>query len=131
MALPINIEDLVHGNVVEWERLEFKEGWNPEKTVQTMCAFANDLNNWGGGYIILGIKEDKGQPIFPPEGLEKNQLDKIQKDVLKLSHQVIPNYFPLIQPYVLQKKHIMVLWCPAGDHRPYNAPSTQGKQAQR
>ena len=131
MALPINIEDLVHGNVVEWERLEFKEGWNPEKVVHTMCAFANDLNNWGGGYIIIGIKEDKGQPIFPPKGLEKNQVDKIHKDILKLAHQVIPNYFPIIQPYVLQEKHIMVLWCPAGDHRPYTAPSTQGKKAQR
>jgi len=131
MALPTNIEDLVHGNVVEWERLEFKEGWNPEKVVHTMCAFANDLNNWGGGYIILGIKEEKGDAIFPPEGLEKKQLDKIQKEVLNLAYQVIPNYFPIIQPYVLQEKHIMVLWCPAGDHRPYTAPSTQGKKAQR
>ena len=131
MALPINIEDLVHGNVVEWERLEFKEGWNPEKVVHTMCAFANDLNNWGGGYIILGIKEEKGQAIFPPKGLERKQLDKIQKEVLNLAHQVIPNYFPIIQPYELQKKFIMVLWCPAGDHRPYTAPSSQGKKAQR
>lgn len=131
MALPVNIEDLVHGKAVEWERLEFKEGWNPEKVVQTMCAFANDLNNWGGGYIILGIKEEKGQPIFPPEGIEKKQLDTIQKEVLKLAHQVLPNYFPIIQPYLLQEKHIMVLWCPAGDHRPYTAPSTQGKKAQR
>ena len=131
MALPINIEDLVHGNVVEWERLEFKEGWNPEKVVHTMCAFANDLNNWGGGYIILGIKEENGQPVFPPVGLERKQLDKIQKEVLNLAHQVIPNYFPIIQPYELQRKYIMVLWCPAGDHRPYTAPSTQGKKAQR
>ena len=131
MALPTNIEDLVHGNVVEWERLEFKEGWNPEKTVHTMCAFANDLNNWGGGYIILGIKEENGQPILPPKGLEKNQLDKIQGDILNLSHQVTPNYFPILQPYILQEKHIMVLWCPAGDHRPYTAPSSQGKKAQR
>ena len=122
MALPVNIEDLVHGNVIEWERLEFKKGWNPEKIIHSICAFANDLNNWGGGYIILGIEEDKGQPIFPPAGLEKNKLDKIQADILNLAHQVIPNYFPIMQPYVLQDKHIMVLWCPAGDHRPYTAP---------
>jgi len=31
MALPINIKELVHGKVVEWERLEFKAGWNPEE----------------------------------------------------------------------------------------------------
>ena len=101
MALPVNIEDLVHGNVIEWERLEFKKGWNPEKIIHSICAFANDLNNWGGGYIILGIEEDKGQPIFPPAGLEKNNLDKIQGDILNLAHQIIPNYFPIMQPYVL------------------------------
>ena len=45
MSLPINIKDLIHGHSVEWERLEFKQGWNPEEVIHTMCAFANDLNN--------------------------------------------------------------------------------------
>ena len=44
---------------------------------------------------------------------------------------MLPNYFPLIQPYVLQGQHILVLWCPAGDNRPYTAPITQGKGALR
>lgn len=30
MALPINIQELLHGNTVEWERLECKQGW-PDK----------------------------------------------------------------------------------------------------
>ena len=30
MNLPININQLLHGKAVEWERLEFKAGWNPE-----------------------------------------------------------------------------------------------------
>jgi len=30
MALPININELIHGSTVEWERIEFKEGWNPD-----------------------------------------------------------------------------------------------------
>jgi ATP-dependent DNA helicase RecG len=49
MALPINIEDLVYGATVEWERLECKQGWNPEDIIHSACAFANDLHNWGGG----------------------------------------------------------------------------------
>ncbi len=50
--LPININDLLSVRTVEWERLEFKEGWNPEKTLHTMCAFADDFHNLGGGYMI-------------------------------------------------------------------------------
>ena len=57
MALPINIEGLLSGRIIETERLEFKEGWNPEAVLHTMCAFANDVNNWGGGYIVIGVGE--------------------------------------------------------------------------
>lgn len=52
MALPINIEVLIKGTTIESERIEFKGGWNPEAVIHTMCAFANDLHNWGGGYIV-------------------------------------------------------------------------------
>ncbi|WP_134089822.1 RNA-binding domain-containing protein [Olivibacter sp. XZL3] len=131
MALPVNIEDLLHGHVVEWERLEFKRGWNPEEVIHTICAFANDLNNWGGGYIVIGIAEENGQAVFPVEGIDPQRIDGIQGEVLSLAKQLQPNYFPRMQPYVLNGRHILVLWCPAGDHRPYTAPSTQGKGAQR
>jgi ATP-dependent DNA helicase RecG len=78
MALPVNISELVHGKVVEWERLEFKEGWNPEDVLHSVCAFANDMNNWGGGYIIIGIKAVEGIPQFPPKGLTLESIDRIQ-----------------------------------------------------
>src|SRR5690554_7074165 len=98
MALPINLTDLIHGKSIEWERLEFKKGWNPEEIAHTICAFANDLHNWGGGYIIVGIKEIDGKAVLPPEGLPINSLDKIQKEILQLAHKLQPNYFPLVQP---------------------------------
>jgi len=41
MKLPININDLLTARTVEWERLEFKRGWNPEAVLHTLCAFAN------------------------------------------------------------------------------------------
>ena len=55
MALPVNIDDLVNHRKVECARIEYKEGWNPEKVLHTLCAFANDIDNWGGGYVISGI----------------------------------------------------------------------------
>ncbi len=131
MSLAININELINGNSIEWERLEFKKGWNPEEVAHTLCAFANDFNNWGGGYIIIGIDENKGQPILPPAGIKQEQLDKIQGEVLLLANQMQPNYFPIMQPYHLQGKQILLLWCPAGDNRPYTALSTQGQKGQR
>ena len=34
MAIPITIEKLLTENVVEWARIEFKEGWNPDTTLK-------------------------------------------------------------------------------------------------
>ena len=74
MGIPVNIDQLINGKSVEWERLEYKEGWNPEEIIHSICAFANDINNWGGGYIIVGVKEIDGVPQLPPVGIPQNSL---------------------------------------------------------
>ena len=38
LGLPISTDDLLYGHSVEWERLELKEGWNPEETLHTIWA---------------------------------------------------------------------------------------------
>ena len=50
MAIPTNIKTLLSGEVVEWARIEFKETWDPATSLKSVCAFANDLDNWGGGW---------------------------------------------------------------------------------
>ena len=82
MAFPINIEDLITGKTVEWERIEFKKSWNPLEVIKSIAAFANDINNWGGGYIIIGIEEQEGKPVLPPFGISTNKIDNIQKEML-------------------------------------------------
>ena len=47
MSIPITINKLLNDNIVEWARIEFKEGWNPDTTLKTISAFANDIDNWG------------------------------------------------------------------------------------
>jgi len=131
MALPVNISDLIHGKIVEWERLEFKEGWNPEDVMHSACAFANDINNWGGGYIIIGIKAVNGIAQFPPKGLPVESLDRIQGELIGVCYKIQPNYLPITQPVEIEGKHILVVWCPAGDLRPYSCPSTLGNDARR
>lgn len=124
MHLPINIEDVLKGRSVEWERLEFKEGWNPEAVLFTLCAFANDFHNLGGGYLFIGISEEHGRPVLPPVGLHPNQVDALQKKVLELGHKILPAYHPIIEPYVIGGKHVLVLRAPGGQNRPYKAPDS-------
>jgi ATP-dependent DNA helicase RecG len=127
MPLPINIQDLFTGRVVEWERLEFKEGWNPEVVVRSICAFANDFHNWGGGYLVIGVAEVDGKPVLPPKGLEPEQVDAIQKKLLELSYRIRPAYHPIAVPATVQDKLILVIWVPGGDLRPYKAPVSLAK----
>ena len=81
--LPLNVLDLLRQRRVEGERIEYKAGWNPDAVLRTVCAFANDFENLGGGYVVIGQDCDAhGQPVFPPVGLAGKQLDKIQQELL-------------------------------------------------
>ena len=131
MALPININDLITGKTVEWDRIEFKEGWNPEEVLHTMCAFANDINNWGGGYIVIGISEKDGLPILPPKGIAANQVDKIQKGLVEIMHTIDPFYSPVTEPVEFKGQLIFIIWIPGGLTRPYKVPTTLSGKGQK
>ena len=122
MGLPIGINQLLNGKVVEWERIDFKKGWNPEDVVHSICAFANDMHNWGGGYIVIGVEEDKGTPMLPPIGIDIKDLDDIQKEVLNLMHKIEPLPIVIPEPVEYMGKNILILWIPGGEARPYKAP---------
>ena len=49
MELEISVEDLLNKRKIESDRIEFKAGWNPDDIYHSVCAFANDYNNDGGG----------------------------------------------------------------------------------
>lgn len=122
MALPVKITDLIHQRIVESTRIEYKEDWNPEPILHSITAFANDFDNLGGGYIVVGIKEQNGRPVFPIQGLGPDTIDSIQKDLLNKCNLIEPRYIPVVEPAVIDGKDILVLWVPGGEDRPYKCP---------
>lgn len=120
--LPINLNSLLHLRTIESERVEYKTGWNPETVLHSICAFANDFHNLGGGYVVVGVEEQNGQPVLPPAGLLSEQIDRIQKELLNLGNAAIqPPYHPLTATYEVRGRLILVLWVPGGETRPYKA----------
>lgn len=128
-TLPVNLEDLILSRTVESHRLEFKSGWDDyikDNVVHTVCAFANDLLNLNGGYVILGIEEENGRPVLPPRGLDVNEIDLVQRQIVgACKGSISPQYLPLLFVEEYQGKVILVIWAPAGDNRPYEAPKRQ------
>ena len=108
MAIPITIEKLLTENIVEWARIEFKEGWNPETTLKTISAFANDIDNWGGGYIVIGAKEKDGKVVRPVKGISPDSVDKIQKELLKYCKYLRPVYLPQTEPVMFEGKMLLL-----------------------
>jgi ATP-dependent DNA helicase RecG len=122
LQLPISISDLLKGKSVEWERLEYKKGWNPEPILHTICAFANDIHNLGGGYILVGVEERNGRPVLPPVGLPEDSLDAIQKELLHLTQNALqPSCHVIVSPVSVDGVTLLVIWVPGGETRPYKA----------
>ncbi|MFY8033050.1 MAG: RNA-binding domain-containing protein, partial [Flexibacteraceae bacterium] len=111
--------------------MEYKTGWNPEAIMHTICAFANDINDLNGGYIIIGIDATDGVPNTPIKGLELNQLDKIQRELIGISNSISPAYHPVSWSETFEGKYVLIIWAPGGDVRPYSAPVESSKKGGR
>lgn len=129
MALPTNIETLLDGQVVEWARIEFKETWDAQASLKTICVFANDIDNWGGGYVVLGVKEagSKRKTVgVPPE-----KVDSWLKDMLNKCKLIQPPYMPITEVSSYEGKTFVVIWAPGGSQRPYSSPKSMGSKTER
>lgn len=124
--IPLKIETLLEGRVVEHDRVEYKTGWNPNDIIHSICAFANDYDNTNGGYIVIWVKESNGMPVFPLEGVPKEKLDSIQQEIFQYCNQIIPRYIPRMEvvDYKNEGIYLIYLWCSAGDSGPYQAPKS-------
>ena len=119
MGIPTNIHTLLSGEVVEWARIEFKETWDAEASLKTICAFANDIDNWGGGYLVIGVKEENGRPLLPPQGVPAEKVDAILKDMLNKCKRIQPEYIPIVEVVDYNGKKI-ISWLQADS---YDVPS--------
>jgi len=96
--------DLKEISVRESERVEWKENGDDieiaKKIVKTISAFANDISNFGGGYIVCGAKESKdvyGFPKIKYIGLNSNKLKEIEGKVTQYCReQVHPSLCPIV-----------------------------------
>ena len=124
--LPISVNELLSGTAVETCRLELKASWSETTTgpqvLETLCAFANDLQNLNGGYIIIGIAENEGVAVRPAAGLNARNLDHAQKWIRGNCNKISPDYMPVLSPENVDGKKVLVLWAPASDLRPHQAP---------
>lgn len=131
MALPINIEDLLNKQKVEDNRIEFKRGWNPDKVYHTICAFATDLDNIGGGYILVGVEQDEnGIAKRPVKGLPIETIDEIMKDMVGYDAKITSSnlrsisYNTRVSKEEVDGQTVLAIWVPTGPNRPYCVPES-------
>ena len=131
MALPINIEDLLNKQKIESNRIEFKRGWNPDKIYHTICAFATDLDNTGGGYILVGVEQDdNGIAKRPVKGLPIEDIDDIMQDMVGYDAKITTSnlrsiaYNSRVSKEEVDGQYILVIWVPTGPNRPYCVPES-------
>ena len=99
MSARIELDELARR---ESEQTEWKENVaDVNDVVATLCAFANDLQNLGGGYVVCGAKEVKDEHGFPKlvrTGLAASRLKEVENTVLaRCRDRVSPPIAPLVE----------------------------------
>lgn len=104
----------------ESQRVEWKEDVaDPDDVVETLSAFANDLANLGGGYVVCGAKEEKDEHGFPrvaATGLTPSRFKEIEGRVMTgCRDRVSPSIAPLVQeiPSESADRRVLVFVMPA------------------
>jgi ATP-dependent DNA helicase RecG len=104
----------------ESEQVEWKENVaDEEDVVATIVAFANDLANLGGGYVVCGAQEGKdahGFQAVSMVGLTSSRLKEVEGKVLAMCRDVVE---PVLAPAVEeietpdQSRRVLVFVVPA------------------
>lgn len=99
MTFSVDLEELSRR---ESEQTEWKENVaDIDDVVETLSAFANDLSNLGGGYVVCGAREVKDEHGFPQlvkAGLTSTRLREVEGKVLtRCRERVSPSITPLVE----------------------------------
>jgi predicted HTH transcriptional regulator len=113
----INLDELARR---ESEQTEWKDNVaNIDDVVETLSAFANDLQNLGGGYVVCGAAERKdeyGFPVLERTGLTASRFKEVENKALALCRdRVSPPITPLVEelPADDPQRRILVFVQPA------------------
>ena len=61
----------------------------------SICTFANDFEDLGGGYILVGVDTDEnGAAKRPMGGVPEEQIDNILQDMIGYNAKFGPYYMP-------------------------------------
>lgn len=122
----IDIHQLLIHNGIESERVEFKASWDQKVTgpqvIRTLCAFANDLHNVNGGWVVIGVAAEEGRAILPPRGLADDEVEAAEDWIRGAALRVDPPLQPRLFTVEVQGRRLLIAWMPASDARPHRAP---------
>ena len=127
MTLPIDIGSLLDKRNIESNRVEFKRDWNPAKVLHSICAFANDMDEVGGGYILIGVAENEdGRPDVV--GVDPERIPKIEQELFKICNLITPRFIPSFSVEDVEDRKLAVIWVLSDLNRPYRCPVEIGKE---
>jgi ATP-dependent DNA helicase RecG len=111
MAVQVDLDQLARR---ESEQTEWKESVaDINDVVATLCAFANDLQNLGGGYVVCGAAEGEDEHGFPKlvrKGLTARRLKEIENATLaRCRERVSPPIAPIIEELEAEEPYRRIL----------------------
>lgn len=130
-GLQIDVRQLLSPARGEGVRVEYKSAWDDQtepSALRTICAFANDVRDYNGGYLVIGVEERDGLPVLPPRGVPQEEIDRLQRRIIgKIRAAIKPDYIPSVFVEPIEGVSLIVVHCHPGDDRPYQAPDRNGE----
>ena len=90
--------------------------------MKTVCAFANDFQSLGGGYVVIGVSEPEPGGKERVKGLSEQAIDAAQRWLRgRCQGDIKPGYMPIFSPEVVDGRNVLVLRVSPSQDGPHQA----------
>ena len=117
MAIPIGIRRLSQLLRAGSDIAEVMAEPEHSALLHAICAFANDIRNAGGGYIVLGAEPVPETHDIRIQGIVAGHAETLLRNVREISRLIIPFYEPKAEAVMHEGKRLIVLRCKGGRGR--------------
>lgn len=120
MSIFVDVEDLIRTRRIEECRVVLYPKWEPAKVMHDICAFANDIEGYGCGYIVIGATGHGYETEIP--GIPDRELDEIEKELPHLCGLITPRCIPRSSRETCAGKNLFIIVTEKGRSGPFVCP---------
>ncbi|MGN0903201.1 MAG: helix-turn-helix domain-containing protein, partial [Succinivibrio sp.] len=118
---PLDINQLINNSYPNIYDIVCIPVFRKTECLHAICALGNDFENRGGGYILIGVKNNFSEGSFAVTGLKDFVGEDLISEIFELTNFILPKISVIPELITFEDKQILILKVKSTHRGPYRA----------